>query len=329
MVCFVNFSAFVFQGINPSYLTPSTISLQDTTIKKDALGYSLVSKHRSMTGQTKRKSILSGELKSVQIQEALPEGLKPELMPKHVAIIKDGHRRWANERGLTMQLGHTTGGRVIKEKVFLCCKWGIKVLSVFAFSTENWGRPKEEVDFLMNLFEEEIRTDLQEFTRKNVRISVIGDKSKLPKSLQESIATAEDTTRGNTGLHLMMALNYSGRYDIMKASRSIASKVKDGFLQVEDINETLFQNELETKCVEFPNPDLLQNELETKCVEFPNPDLLIRTSGEQRISNFFLWQLAYSEVYFPEKKFPDFKEKDFKEALSSFQKRKRRYGGNE
>ncbi|XP_022862406.1 dimethylallylcistransferase, chloroplastic-like, partial [Olea europaea var. sylvestris] len=147
---------------------------------------------------------------------------------------------------------------------------------------------------------------------KNVRISVIGDKSKLPKSLQESIATAEDTTRGNTGLHLMMALNYSGRYDIMKASRSIASKVKDGFLQVEDINETLFQNELETKCVEFPNPDLL-----------------IRTSGEQRINNFFLWQLAYSEVYFPEKKFPDFEEKDFIGALSSFQKRNRRYGGNE
>ncbi|XP_022855662.1 dehydrodolichyl diphosphate synthase 2-like [Olea europaea var. sylvestris] len=310
MVCFVNFSAFAFQGINPhsSYLTPSTISLQATTIKKDALGYSLASKHRSMTGQTKRKSILSSELKSVQIQEALSEGLKPELMPKHVAIIMDGHRRWANERGLTMQLGHTTGGRVIKEKVFLCCKWGIEVLSVFAFSTENWGRPKEEVDFLMNLFEEEIRTDLEEFTRKNVRISVIGDKSKLPKSLQESIATAEDTTRGNTGLRLMMALNYSGRYDIMKASRSIASKVKDGFLQVEDINETLFQNELETKCVDFPNPNLL-----------------IRTSGEQRISNFFLWQLAYSE----EKKFPDFKEKDFIEALSSFQKRKRRYGGNE
>ncbi|CAA2982754.1 dehydrodolichyl diphosphate synthase 2-like [Olea europaea subsp. europaea] len=314
MVCLLKFSAFAFQGINPhaSNLTPSTSSLQATTIKKDALGYSLASKHRSMTGQTKRKSILSGELKSVQIQEALPEGLKPELMPKHIAIIMDGHRRWANERGLTMQLGHTTGGRVIKERVFLCCKWGIEGLSVFAFSTENWGRPKDEVDFLMNLFEEEIRTDLEEFTRKNVRISVIGDKSKLPKSLQESIATAEDTTRGNIGLHLMMALNYSGRYDIMKASRSIASKVKDGFLQVEDINETLFQNELETKCVEFPNPDLL-----------------IRTSGEQRISNFFLWQLAYSEVYFPEKKFPDFEEKDFIEALSSFQKRNRRYGGNE
>ncbi|CAA2981337.1 dehydrodolichyl diphosphate synthase 2-like [Olea europaea subsp. europaea] len=147
MVCLVNFSAFAFQGINPhsSYLTPSTISLQAKTIKKDALGYSLVSKHRSMIRQTKRKSIFSGELKSVQIQEALPEGLKPELMPKHVAIILDGHRRWANESGLIMQLGHMTGLRVIKEKVFLCCKWGIEVLSVFAFSTENWGRPKVSI----------------------------------------------------------------------------------------------------------------------------------------------------------------------------------------
>ncbi|KAL2541020.1 Dehydrodolichyl diphosphate synthase 2 [Abeliophyllum distichum] len=247
----------------------------------------------------------------VQIREELPEGLKPELMPKHIAVILDGNRRWAKERGLSVQSGHRAGGRVMKALACLSSRWGIEVLSLFAFSTENWRRSKEEVDFLMSLFEEVIQTYEDEFAGSNIRISVIGDKSKLPESLQKMIATAEESTGGNTGLHLLVAINYSGRYDIMQASRSIARKVKDGVVQVEDINETTFEKELETNCVEFPNPDLL-----------------IRTSGEQRISNFYLWQLAYTEVFFAKKNLPDLEEEDFIEALTSFQKRERRFGGS-
>ncbi|CAI9774560.1 unnamed protein product [Fraxinus pennsylvanica] len=312
MACLVSTCAklaFVFGGINPT-----TLSLQATPAKQHALRFpfpcsSIIRCSESMA-RGARTNVLS-LVKAMQTQEALPKGLKPELMPNHIAIISDGNRRWSNEKGFKSQLGHRNGARVMKEIVFLCCNWGIKVVSFFAFSTENWARPKEQVDALMCLFEDVIQTDLQEFMGYNVRISFIGDKSKLPKSLQEVMATVEDSTRGNMGLHLMIAINYSGRYDIMQASRSITSKVKDGFLQVEDINETLFEKELETNCAQFPNPDLL-----------------IRTSGEQRISNFYLWQLAYTEVFFSVKKFPDFEEEDFIEALISFQKRERRYGGN-
>ncbi|CAA2981334.1 dehydrodolichyl diphosphate synthase 2-like [Olea europaea subsp. europaea] len=268
----------------------------------------------SIAGDGRRETFFANELslvKAVQIQETLPRGLKPELLPNHIAIILDGNRRWANEKGFKELLpNHRNGGRVIKEIVFLCCKWRIKVVSIFAF----WFDPNaifEQVDALMCLFEEVMQNDLEEFMGYNVQISFIGDKSKLPKSLQELIATVENSTRGNMGLHLMIAINYGGRYDVMQASRSIASKVKDGSLQVEDINETLFEKELETNCAEFPNPDLL-----------------IRTSGEQRISNFYLWQLANTEVFFSVKKLLDFEEEDFIEALISFQKRERRYGGN-
>ncbi|XP_022858665.1 dehydrodolichyl diphosphate synthase 2-like [Olea europaea var. sylvestris] len=323
MACLVNSSAFAFSGISPlhsrsdsvsrrsnfPYRTPTTVSIKNMPSKQDALRFPPLCQHGGTTRQGRRKTL--SPIKSMQDHEALPEGLKPELMPKHVAIILDGNRRWAKEKGLSMELGHLSGGRVIKNIAFLCNKWGVKVLSIFAFSTENWTRPKEEVDFLMGLFEEVGQTYMDEVTRYNVKISAIGDKSKLPEPLQELVATAEETTRGNTGLHLLVALNYSGRYDIMQATKSIAGKVKDGIFQVEDINEILFEKELKTGCAKFPNPDLL-----------------IRTSGEQRISNFYLWQLAYTEIFFSKKKFPDFNEEDFIEALSSFQKRERRYGGN-
>ncbi|KAK4492268.1 hypothetical protein RD792_003071 [Penstemon davidsonii] len=229
--------------------------------------------------------------KESSIQEVLPEGLKVELMPKHLAVILDGNRRWAKEKGLAVELGHKEGKRVMMELALLSSKWGIKVLSLFAFSTENWTRPK--------------------VIKYNVRLSFIGDRSKLPESLIELINSAEERTRSNKGLHVIVALNYSGRFDIMQATKSIASKVKDGILQMEDINETLFDEQLQTNCTKFPVPDLL-----------------IRTSGEQRISNFMLWQLAYTELFFSKKNFPDFEEQDFVEALVSFQQRDRRFGGN-
>ncbi|KAL3850298.1 hypothetical protein ACJIZ3_012180 [Penstemon smallii] len=248
--------------------------------------------------------------KESSIEEVLPEGLKVELMPKHVAVILDGNRRWAKEKGLAVELGHKEGKRVMMELAFLSSKWGIKVLSLFAFSTENWTRPKEEVDLLMSLFEDAVGAYTDDFVRYNVRLSFMGDRSKLPESLIELINSGEERTKSNKGLHVIVALNYSGRFDIMQATKSIASKVKDGILQMEDINETLFDEQLQTNCTKFPVPDLL-----------------IRTSGEQRISNFMLWQLAYTELFFSQKNFPDFQEQDFVEALVSFQQRDRRFGG--
>ncbi|KAG8387490.1 hypothetical protein BUALT_Bualt02G0026600 [Buddleja alternifolia] len=282
----------------------------------------LLQKHMAvMTAEESLREGLKAELLEkhmaavITAEEALPEGLKAELMPKHVAVIMDGNRRWARERGMAVEVGHREGRRVMAELARLSSLWGIKVLSVFAFSTENWTRPREELEALMSLYEEVVTTYGEEdFERHNsgynARVSFMGDRSKLPESLVEKMNIAEEKTKANKGLHIIIGLNYSGRYDIMQATRSIVSKVKDGILQIEDINEKL-----------------ISEEMETNCAEFPVPDLLIRTSGEQRISNFMLWQLAYTELYFAEKKFPEFEEEDYVEALISFQKRDRRFGG--
>ncbi|KAM3375622.1 nerylneryl diphosphate synthase CPT2, chloroplastic-like [Capsicum galapagoense] len=230
-----------------------------------------------------------------------------ELIPKHVAIIMDGNRRWARARGLPVQEGHRFLAPNLKNICEVSSKLGIQVITAFAFSTENWTRSKEEVDFLMQLFEELFL----EIMRFEVRVSVIGDRSKLPMTLQKDIELAENATKTKEGLHLMMALNYGGHYDLLEATKSIASKVKDGGLQLEDIDKELFEQELATRCAKFPKPDLL-----------------IRTGGEQRISNFLLWQLAYSELYFTKTLFPDFGEAALKEAIITFQQRHRRFGGH-
>ncbi|XP_059302107.1 LOW QUALITY PROTEIN: cis-prenyltransferase 7, chloroplastic-like [Lycium ferocissimum] len=238
----------------------------------------------------------------------LPEGLK------HVAVIMDGHRRWAKLNGLTVMQGHHAGEEKMKFLIRLCNQWGVKVLTVFAFSTENWIRPKEEVDFLMKLFLELLSSqeNLDEWTRDDTRVSCcIGDKSNFSKSPQEAITLLEEKTKSNSGLHVMIALNYSGRHDILQATKRIATKVNNGLIKVEDIDKSLFEQELETHFAEFFEPDLL-----------------IRTSGEQRVSNFLLWQLVYTELYFAKKKFPDMEEADFIEAFMSFQPRNRRYGGS-
>ncbi|PHU16156.1 Dehydrodolichyl diphosphate synthase 4 [Capsicum chinense] len=243
---------------------------------------------------------------------ALPEGLKRELMPKHVAVIMDGHRRWARQKGLSVEQGHRAGGEKMMVLTHLCSQLGIKVLTLFAFSTENWIRPKEEVGFLMKLFLDTASSQekLDKWTRNDIRVSCIGDKSILSKPLREALTLLEKKTKSNSGLHVMIALNYGGRHDILQATKKIAKKVNNRLLEVEDIDKNLFEQELETNCIEFPEPDLL-----------------IRTSGEQRLSNFMLWQLAYTELYFTNKLFPDMEEADFIEALMSFQPRQRRYGG--
>ncbi|CAA7032293.1 unnamed protein product [Microthlaspi erraticum] len=243
-------------------------------------------------------------------EETLPDGLQPELMPKHVAVIMDGNGRWAKSRGLQPWDGHRAGVEALREIVELCGKWGIQVLTVFAFSTDNWIRPRIEIDFLLSLFERTLKSELQTLAKNNVRISIIGDSSKLPISLLRVINEVEEVTKNNTRLQLIVAVGYSGKYDVLQACRGIAQKVKDGEIEVEEIDERL-----------------IEQELETNCTEFPYPDLLIRTSGELRVSNFLLWQLAYTELFFAQELWPDFGRSGFIEALMSFQQRQRRFGG--
>ncbi|KAH7549900.1 hypothetical protein ACOSP7_025106 [Xanthoceras sorbifolium] len=242
--------------------------------------------------------------------EDFPATLQRELMPKHVAVIMDGNRRWAQQRGVPSSAGHKAGAESLRQLVELCSRWRIKVLTVFAFSFENWIRPKVEVEFMMQFLERLMKSELESFKRDNIRLSVIGDSSKLPKSLLEMIHEAEESTKQNSKLHLILAISYGGKYDIAQACKSIARQAKEGAIELEDITESL-----------------IEQELETKCTKYPCPDLLIRTSGELRVSNFLLWQLAYTEFYFEQKLWPDFGKDEFVEALTSFQQRQRRYGG--
>ncbi|GAA0151422.1 acyltransferase [Lithospermum erythrorhizon] len=263
------------------------------------------------TLNTQNGAISGSKSNTTEENETLPPGLERDLMPKHVAVIMDGNRRWAKQKGKMAWSGYEAGARSLMWITELCCKWGIRVLTVFAFSSENWLRPKMEVDFLMTLFERALREELDYCIREDIRISVIGDTSRMPNSLVELIAKADKATSNNSKLHFVMAVNYSGQYDVVQACRSISRKVKAGEIEPEDVDGAM-----------------VEQELYTSCVDFPSPDLLIRTSGEQRISNFLLWQLAYTELFFTDAHWPDFGEAEFVEALSSFQQRQRRYGGS-
>ncbi|KAJ6840348.1 uncharacterized protein M6B38_310795 [Iris pallida] len=240
----------------------------------------------------------------------IPAGLERDLLPRHVAVIMDGNSRWATARGLPASAGHEAGSRALREMVKMSGKWGISALTVYAFSTENWLRPKVEVDFLMMLFQRILKDNMNDFLRDGVRVSIIGDSSKLPKSLLKLTKEIEETTVNNSVLNLIVAISYSGRSDIVQACRKIAQKVEQGQLGPPDITESVIAQELETNC----------------SIEYPYPDLLIRTSGEQRLSNFLLWESAYAELYFAKKHWPDFGEADYAEALLSFQGRQRRFG---
>ncbi|KAL1539878.1 ditrans,polycis-polyprenyl diphosphate synthase [Salvia divinorum] len=231
--------------------------------------------------------------------------LKQEPMPKHVALIMDGNGRWAKNRGIAVQDGHKSGCINLKYLAYSCSNLGIKMLTTYAFSTENWNRSNMEVAFLMTTFEEFIQSLVEDLmARHDIRFSAIGEKSRLPESLQSVISRAEEMTRSNKGLHFVMAVSYSGRNDIVEAAKNIATKVEGGMLETSEIDEAM-----------------LQQELMTNVGQFPNPDLLIRTSGELRLSNFLLWQLANSQFYFADKLFPDFGEEDLLEALASYQSR--------
>jgi undecaprenyl diphosphate synthase len=242
-----------------------------------------------------------------QVAHKLPTDLDPDRMPRHVAVIMDGNGRWAESRGLPRLIGHRRGVAALKALLRCCDHWGIQALTAYAFSTENWGRPMAEVEFLMSLFERVLHQEMQELMAEDVRIQFVGNLEALPVSLQEEIEQSMQNTQNNQGILFTVATNYGGRQEIVQACRTIAEQVQRGQIRPEEIDEALFERHLYTQ-------------------EVGDPDLLIRTSGEMRISNFLLWQLAYSEIYVTNTLWPDFDQSEFHQALCAYQKRHRRFG---
>ncbi|MGN0929097.1 MAG: isoprenyl transferase [Alphaproteobacteria bacterium] len=228
-------------------------------------------------------------------------------IPQHIAIIMDGNGRWAKSKGLPRTVGHTNGAKAMQRVVEACKKFGVKILTVYAFSTENWNRPKEEVDFLMDLFAKYLKNQSKKLVENKIRFRVLGDKSRFSKDIQESMIKLENETRDFDEFYLNVAMNYGGRAEIVKAVKEIADEVKSGNLDINSIDEKVFENHIYT-------------------AGQPSPDLIIRTSGEQRLSGFLLWQCSYSELYFPKTNFPDFDEEQIKLAIEEYTKRDRRYG---
>lgn len=229
-------------------------------------------------------------------------------MPAHIGIIMDGNGRWANKRGLPRNMGHRAGSEALKRIVRFCNDINIKYLTVFAFSTENWKRPKEEVDSLMQLLEQYLDEAKKESDNNNIRLRILGDISALSANLQNKIIEVERKSALKQGLNLNIALNYGSRNEIVSAVRKIAEQVKDGLIDIPAINEQLFSSKLYT-------------------AGMPDPDLIIRPSGEKRVSNFLLWQSAYSEFWTSDIYWPDFKEKHLLDAIYDYQRRNRRFGG--
>ena len=241
------------------------------------------------------------------IQEKLPPDLDVARLPQHVAVIMDGNGRWAKQRGMPRIMGHQRGVDALKNLLRCCDDWGISALTAYAFSTENWGRPLEEVEFLMMLFERVLRRELKEMMAENIRIRFVGNLESLPPSLQEQIQYSMAETANNTGIRFTVATNYGGRQEIVHVCQAIAKEIQAGTLAPDDIDEGVIEKHLYTEGLS-------------------HPDLLIRTSGELRISNFLLWQMAYAEIYVTSTLWPDFNRESFHTALKDFQQRHRRFG---
>ena len=229
-------------------------------------------------------------------------------MPKHVAIIMDGNGRWAKQQGKLRIFGHQNGVKAVRNAVSFAAKHNIQVLTLYAFSSENWARREAEVSALMTLFMKALDSEVKKLHKNNIRLKIIGDKSRFSEKLQHRIQQSEDLTANNTGLILNIAANYGGYWDIVNAAQQLATEVKRGDLEVNQITPERFQLALVTG-------------------DQPQVDLLIRTSGEQRISNFLLWQIAYAELFFSPVLWPDFGADDFSEAIIAYQQRNRRFGG--
>lgn len=233
------------------------------------------------------------------------EGLN---IPNHVAIILDGNGRWAKRRGLPRSAGHIQGAKTVEDICEVAWNMGIHYLTVYAFSTENWNRPEEEVSQLMKLLRNYMKNCISRSNKNNMKVRIIGDKSRLDQDIRDSIEELEEATQNNTGLHFTIAINYGGRDEIVRAVRKTADMVKNGALDASDISIESFGKTLDTG-------------------DYPDPDLLIRTCNELRISNFLLWQLAYTEFYFTEIPWPDFNDKELIKAIEAYNHRERRYGG--
>lgn len=228
-------------------------------------------------------------------------------IPTHVGIIMDGNRRWAKEKGMIPSLGHKAGADNLKKVAEACEKFGIKHLTVFAFSTENWKRSKDEVKYLMDLFLSYAKAFRKRLNEKNYRVRMAGDKSALSEELQQEITYIEEATKNNDGLTINLAINYGGRAEIINATKNIAEKVKNGEISIEEINEDLINRNMQT-------------------YDSPDPDLIIRTGGEKRLSGFLIWQSAYSEFYFTKVYWPDFDGEELNKAIIEYSNRKRNFG---
>ena len=233
--------------------------------------------------------------------------IKQDRIPRHVAIIMDGNGRWAKRQGMARMFGHRQGVETVHRITEVAAELGIEYLTLYAFSTENWNRPKEEVDALMSLLVDTIVKETPTLMKNNIRLSTIGDLARLPENAQQKFLACMEETSKNTGLKLVIALSYSARWEIIQATRNIALAVQQGNMLLEDISEELISTYMTT-------------------AQMPDPDLLIRTSGELRISNFLLWQLAYTELYFTDCLWPEFTEEEFYRAIIDYQHRERRFG---
>ena len=233
--------------------------------------------------------------------------LDPKRIPQHVAIIMDGNGRWAKRKGELRIFGHTNGVDSVREALTAAVEVGVQYLTLYAFSTENWNRPKEEIAALMDLLVQSIYNEIDELNSKGVKLETIGDVEILPKTCQNALIDAKDKTKYNKKITLILALSYSSRREIAHAIKKMTQEVVDGKLSSDSINEDLISSYLST-------------------ANYPDPELLIRTSGENRVSNFLMWQLAYTELYFTKILWPDFKKKNFYRAIYDYQKRERRFG---
>lgn len=231
----------------------------------------------------------------------------PDKVPQHIAIIMDGNGRWAKQKGMPRVLGHRSGVKSVREVTEACGEIGVKYLTLYAFSTENWNRPPAEVTALMTLLVETIRSEVRDLNKNGVRLMAIGDLEALPAASYKTLMEGIEKTKNNTRLTLVLALNYSAKWEILRATRLLAEQAAAGTLNPSDINEQVFESALSTQGI-------------------PDPELLIRTSGETRISNFLLWQIAYAELYFTPVFWPDFGKKELFEAILSYQRRERRFG---
>lgn len=230
-----------------------------------------------------------------------------EKLPRHIAVIMDGNGRWAKEHGMPRVFGHRNGVKAVRETTEACAELGVKYLTLYAFSTENWNRPEAEVNALMALLVETIKGEVKTLNENGIRLRAIGDVSRLPEKSRKALQEAIDGTKDNPRMTLVLALNYSAKWEIVEAARKLAIKAQSGELSPEEINETAFADALSTSGI-------------------PDPELLIRTSGENRISNFLLWQIAYSELYFTPTLWPDFRKEHLYQAILDFQSRERRFG---